>query len=213
MTRSKMRGAAVLAVPVAALVLAGCGAGQVTQTEGMQPPVSGVNAQSTDGKIILRNVSLEYPGPGGYKTGEAVPVQVRIANQYLNPVRLVQVSSDAGVVTVAGPATAVSSPPSPSVAASSEPSTAPSPSVSTAPAPPANTQINIEIPTRGLAVLDPGGQRFLQITGLRKEIRPGQNVELTFRFDNGVTITTPVPVAVPLSPPPRSPMEFDGEHE
>jgi hypothetical protein len=63
-----------------------------------------------------------------------------------------------------------------------------------------------------MAILDPTGQRFLQITGLGEELRPGQTVVLTFRFDNGVEIETPVPIAVPLSPLPRSPMDFD-EHE
>jgi hypothetical protein len=37
-------------------------------------------------------------------------------------------------------------------------------------------------------------------------------VVLTFRFDNGVEIKTPVPIAVPLSPLPRTPLEFD-DHE
>jgi len=63
-----------------------------------------------------------------------------------------------------------------------------------------------------MAILDPTGQRYLQITGLSEDLRPGQNVVLTFRFDNGVEIKTPVPIAVPLSPLPRTPLEFD-DHE
>jgi len=37
-------------------------------------------------------------------------------------------------------------------------------------------------------------------------------VMLTFRFDNGTEIETSVPIAVPGSPLPRSPLELD-EHE
>jgi hypothetical protein len=72
--------------------------------------------------------------------------------------------------------------------------------------------IDVAVPVRGLAVLDPTLDRYLQIVGLSKELKPGDSVEVTFRFSNGVTITTPVPVALPLSPPPRSPMDLhEGE--
>ena len=60
-------------------------------------------------------------------------------------------------------------------------------------------------------MLDPSLQRYLQVTGLSEELKPGDTVELTFRFSNGISITTPVPIAVPLSPPPRSPMHFGEE--
>jgi hypothetical protein len=57
--------------------------------------------------------------------------------------------------------------------------------------PPVNRQISVEIKSREMAILDPTGQRYLQITGLGEELRPGQTVVLTFRFDNGVEIETP----------------------
>jgi hypothetical protein len=62
-----------------------------------------------------------------------------------------------------------------------------------------------------LVVLDTSGQRYREITGLREGLRPGQTAEFTFRFDNGVTITTQVPIEVPMSPLPRSPLEMDEE--
>jgi hypothetical protein len=62
-------------------------------------------------------------------------------------------------------------------------------------------------------VLDPSLDRYLQIAGLSEELKPGDTVEVTFRFNNGVSITTPVPIAVPMSAPPRSPMQFEGGEE
>ena len=72
MTRSMMRGAtafAASAAVVAGLLLSGCGAGQVTQTEGQQPPISGVNVNSADDMILLRNLAIEYAGIEGYEAG------------------------------------------------------------------------------------------------------------------------------------------------
>ena len=63
MTRSMMRGATALAASAAVaagLLLAGCGAGQVTQTETQKPPNSGVNVDSPDHKVLLRDLAFEY---------------------------------------------------------------------------------------------------------------------------------------------------------
>jgi copper(I)-binding protein len=234
-TRSMMRGATALAASaavVAALLLTGCGAGQVTQTEGQQPPVSGVNVESADKKILMRNLAIAYPGPEGYARGESAPIHVRIINQHRNTVRLVAVTSDAGTVALGGPAavpsTAAPAPATSSAAPSGSPSGSPSvsgsgsasgspsapasPTASPSPSGPAvNRQINVEIETRGIAVLDQGGERYLVITGLSEEFKPGQSIMMTFRFDNGVEIETNVPIEIPLSPPPRSPLHFDEE--
>jgi copper(I)-binding protein len=61
-------------------------------------------------------------------------------------------------------------------------------------------------------VLAPGATRYLQITGLSRALRAADEVELTFRFDDGTTVTATTPVATPSSPLPRSPMQFDEEH-
>ena len=237
MTRSMMRGATALAASAAVaagLLLSGCGAGQVTQTEGQQPPISGVNVDSPDHTVLLRNLAIEYPGPEGYPMGAPAPIHVRVINQNETPLRLVAVTSDAGAVVLAGPAAVPSSAPAPATSSAS-PSGSPSASGSPAPSasgsvsapptasatptasptpsgPPVNRQINIEIPTREMAILDPPGSRYLLLTGLREDLRPGQSVMLTFRFDNGVEIETSVPIAIPQSALPRSPLDLD-EHE
>jgi hypothetical protein len=230
-----MRGATALAASAAVaagLLLAGCGAGQVTQTEGQQPPVSGVNVESADKKILMRNLAIAYPGPEGYARGASAPIRVRIINQHQNTVRLVAVTSDAGTVALGGPAavpsTVAPAPATSSAAPSGSPSGSPSvsssgsasgspsapssPTASPSPSGPAvNRQINVEIATRGIAVLDESGERYLVITGLSEEFKPGQSIMMTFRFDNGVEIETNVPIEIPFSPPPRSPLHFDEE--
>jgi hypothetical protein len=60
-------------------------------------------------------------------------------------------------------------------------------------------------------IFDQGGERYLVVTGLSEELKPGQSIMVTFRFDNNVEIETNVPVEIPLSPPPRSPLHFDEE--
>jgi copper(I)-binding protein len=230
---------AASAAMAAGLLLSGCGAGQVTQTENQNPPISGVNVDSKDRSIQLRNVAFQYGGTAGYKTGQAVPLHVRIVNQNLTPIRLVGVTTDAGAVVIAGkgvtppapsvppsspapsasgssgaPSGSASGPASASGSASGSVSAPPSAPPSSAPpsGPPANPTIDVEIPVRGLAVLDPSLDRYLQIAGLSEELKPGDTVEVTFRFqtDAGeVVLSTPVPVAIPLSPPPRSPLHLE----
>jgi hypothetical protein len=237
-----MRGAtafAASAAVAAGLLLAGCGSGQDTQTERQRPPVSGVNINSADNTIMLRNLAIEYAGTDGYESGASAPISLRIANVNESTVRLVSVTSDAGTVVLAGPgavpSSAAASPPaplppsaSPSGSASGSPSASRSGSASAAPSapasptappspsgPPVNQQINIEIPTRGLAILDRDSPPYLLITGLREELKPGQSVMMTFRFDTGteiMEIETEVPMAVPLTAPPRTPLDLE-EHE
>lgn len=237
MTRSMMRGAtafAASAAVAAGLLLAGCGAGQVTQTEGQQPSVSGVNVESADKTILMRNLAIAYPGPEGYARGSSAPIRVRIINQNRNTVRLVAVTSDAGTVALGGPAAvpssaAPTSTPAPA-ASSAAPSGSPSGSAAGSPArsqsgspssspaaapspsgPAVNRQINVEIATRDIAILDRSDDRYLVITGLSEEFKPGQSIMMTFRFDNGVEIETNVPIEIPLSPPPRSPLHLEEE--
>jgi copper(I)-binding protein len=209
-----------------------CGAGQVTQTETQLPPISGVNVDSADRTIALRDVAIEYKDPAGYPAGSVAPLRLHVVNQSRQAVRLVGVTTDLGQVVVAGPSAAPLPPsPSPSVPPSGSPSVSPSngrsaspsPSVSasapasspaaspSASAPAGNPQINIEVPPTGLVALKPGQPRYLQIAGLARSIRSGDIIEVTFRFDNGVSIPVKLPIATPMSPLPRSPMEIPEE--
>jgi copper(I)-binding protein len=223
-------------LPAAALgvmmgLLSGCGAGQITQTEDQQPPVPGVNLDSPDGRISLRDLAVEYRDPKGYPQGGTAPLRVLIFNRGTTPVRLVAVTSDAGSVVVSGPSAAPSPSPSPSAPPTSptvspsngrspggsptgtaSPTPPPSPvSPSPSPTPAGNPQVNVEIPVNGFVSLVPNQPRYLQITGLTRPLRAADVVKMTFRFDDGTTLETDVPMNVPGSPLPRTPLEFDEE--
>jgi copper(I)-binding protein len=89
-----------------ALLLSGCGSGQISQTAGMQPAVPGANstvAPTADNSIQLRNVTLAYPGVDGYRQGANAPLLLHIFNTGQQPVTLVRVQTDAAsAVTLSG---------------------------------------------------------------------------------------------------------------
>lgn len=62
----------------AGLALAGCGAGQVSQTAVQSPTVDGVSAQA--GQIAIRNLALEYPDNGSYAKGDDARLRMVITN-------------------------------------------------------------------------------------------------------------------------------------
>ncbi|MBO0871464.1 MAG: hypothetical protein J2P15_23165, partial [Micromonosporaceae bacterium] len=93
-------------------------------------------------------------------------------------------------------------------AASPEASASPSPS----PSPAGNSTISVSIPPQCLVVLDnAGGGPFLQITNLRRALRPGDlaQIVLHFQFADGSEVVLgtnndfDVPVALPTSALPR----------
>ncbi|MFS8498426.1 MAG: hypothetical protein FWJ70_09340 [Micromonosporaceae bacterium] len=91
--RKRSRGAAIVAAALLGLGLAGCGAGQDAPTSRVVPAVPGVNVDAEDGSVVVRNALVPYQ-PQGYRVGGQVPVEMRIVNQGLEPVRLVSASSE-----------------------------------------------------------------------------------------------------------------------
>src|ERR1041384_4266852 len=61
-----------------ALALAGCSAGQISQTAGMEPAVNGSNGNA--GAIAVRDIQLAYPADGGYARGADAVVLGSIVN-------------------------------------------------------------------------------------------------------------------------------------
>jgi hypothetical protein len=90
----------------AALLVSGCGAGQISQTADMQPAVPGANSTvgpGADNSIQLRNVTLAYPGVDGYRQGANAPLLLHIFNTGQRPATLVRVETDAAsAVTMQG---------------------------------------------------------------------------------------------------------------
>ena len=186
------RFARIVACGAVALTLAGCGAGQVTQTDAQVAAIDGASADVQN--IALRDVLISYPEDtqGSYPAGSEVPVQFTIINQGVSADTLISVTTPAARrVLVQGNTTL---PAGMSVASSDE-----SESDSAAPASP-----------RPVSPLDVGEMRIV-LTDTTRVLRPGQNIELTFVFGNAGTVTLPVPMGPPAESE-RHPIEHDNTH-
>jgi copper(I)-binding protein len=226
------------------MLVAGCSAGQLSQTAEAVPAVPGANSVASPGDengIALRNVLIEYPGVQGYRVGDNASMELRLFNNGPQAVSLVQVTTPAAssvVQTGSSPITGAASPTptatgtptdtsgsasasataSPTAvrsSASAKPTGSPnsaspsaSGSASAEPSQPAGRPINVQIPSLGYAVLAPSVGSTLELVGLTRSLNAGESIPITFGFSNGVQVTLDVPVDVPLSAAPRSPMVF-----
>ncbi|MCD0442892.1 hypothetical protein LO763_04540 [Glycomyces sp. A-F 0318] len=90
------------ALTAAGLALTGCGAGQDAQTGDKVPAIDGINVNAGD--LALRDLHVDFGGPGGYPEGGSAPLRVWIANEGGETVILEGVTSpDADAVTLVNP--------------------------------------------------------------------------------------------------------------
>ncbi|MGB2572305.1 hypothetical protein ACPFP2_28255 [Micromonospora citrea] len=193
-----------------ALLVTGCGAGQVAETANKEPSIQGVNVQTPDNAYKVRGLYVEYPGGEGYKTGGNAGVNTVIYNDTRDPVTVTVTTDSAREIVLTGatgspsPSATASPSESPSESASpsasGSPSASPSETASPSPSAPAGEPARIEIPALSYVQLTVAGGRHLQLIGLNENLLAGQQVNLTFDFGNGRTISTPAPVGVPLTP-------------
>src|SRR4051794_21370388 len=108
MPRIRPTGAALVAgAMIGAVALAGCGAGQITQTSTQVSAVSGASGNA--GQLGVRNVAIAFPEQppktaAVYPRGGDAPLQMTITNAGAAPDRLVSVSSPvASSVQISGP--------------------------------------------------------------------------------------------------------------
>jgi hypothetical protein len=223
------------------LLLSGCGTGQVAETANKEPSVQGVNLSARNGDYAVRGLLVEFPGVEGYKAGANAVLNAVIYNDSEQPVTVTVTTDSAREVVITGKGAAASpsatpggspsptpsesqspSPGAPESPHSSEsphatesPSATASPAAPESPAAPAGEPARIEIPPLSYVQLNTQADRVLQLVGLNESLRSGQNVFLTFDFGNGVTVTGPAPVAVPLTPaaPPSPIIEREGGYE
>jgi hypothetical protein len=204
MTRALVLGAGLVCGLAA---ISACSAGQVTQTDTQVASVPGVSTDSADGKIAVRNATLMYAAK--YEPNSTIPLDLRLFNNSGGDVRLTGATTDNGRVVLVG-GSAASPAPSPSVSVSKKANGSPSPTP--APTSTAATTINLPVPQDGPQVLSPRTGTYLAIVGRTAELPAGESasVTLTFTYADGstTTISMDVPVATPLSAPPReSPSE------
>jgi copper(I)-binding protein len=207
----------------AALGMAGCGVGQVTQTDSMLPAVNGTLGQV--GQIAIRNAMLAYPHEGNYAQGGDAPLVLTIVNRGGTDDQLVDVSSPlATEVEVqgdrnlpAGTALAVGTPDeeadgaAPSSAATTVTPTSPtsptessvSPTESQSPSAPGSSPSepasgsSSVAPTTSESVPVEIGKVTLVLKGLTADIASGRTIPVTFVFANAGAITLELPIATP----------------
>ncbi|MFC4067143.1 hypothetical protein [Actinoplanes subglobosus] len=206
------------AATVAALALGGCSAGQVAETAILDTPIAGVNAASGDGKVLVRNLQVEYNGIEGYEAGESAPLELSLFNETNETVTVTISSQPVERKTVVSGtqvgfvSTATVTTPG-EVGASAEPGESAEPS---APAEPASSvrPAQIKIDPQGTAIFRPTDAASLQVVGLSGELKPGMTVNLVFEFSNDATpLVVQAPVASPLTPAPRGSAEIHEAEE
>ena len=214
---------------VAVIALGGCSAGQVAETAMLDAPISGLDTQSPDGSLLIRNLQVVYNSPTGYPAGGNAPLQVSLYNESRQPITVVITSTPPqgevqGVVsarqvglTGGAAAASPSANPEPSGTVPSDtsglpgeqvPETGQPTSLPPTSAPPAAAAQPARITIQGLssAVYQPGDEQSLQLIGLSDELRPGNSVSLSFQVSNSnQPLNVLAPVAIPLSPASRAP--------
>ncbi|MDN5857419.1 MAG: hypothetical protein L0H84_02245 [Pseudonocardia sp.] len=192
--------AALVGAVLGALVLAGCGAGQITQTSSQVTAVNGANA--TVGSIAVRNARFvlgeDVDSAVAYRRGASASLEMVIVNTGNSPDELMSVTSEIGNGEVLGPrvvpaghSLVVEGLPvaelgdRPTAAAATPSASADRPS---APPPPAAGQLPPDAPAVA-------GTTHVVLTGLREDIRSGLTYEVVLHFRDAGPVSLPVPVA------------------
>lgn len=215
------------AIGAASILLAGCGAGQVSQTAEEVAAVNGANGNI--GPIAIRDAELAPPPKPDnyYRRGSDAPLLLTIVNTGGNDDKLVSVSSpDAKGAKIVGdrtipsrgalrsgkaidesglPSSKRATSPAPSGAASK-----PSPESNPVPAPsaPQTSAVAPRNPSSGAVPTSnaststmPTGQMQITLTGLQvRKLRTGVEVPVVFTFAKAGKVTVPTPIATSLHP-------------
>jgi copper(I)-binding protein len=200
------RVAAVVGALIGAVALAGCGAGQVTQTSEQVAAVNGANA--TVGAIAVRNAQFEYDTAASdradvYLAGTSAPLEMSIVNTGAQPDRLVAARSPvASAVEIVGNAEVpggrtlvVEGAPAEAVAAPTAEATGaavPTPTAAlTTPPAPATSAAGEEAGARTASVV---------LTGLRENLQVGPTYPVILTFERAGDVHVSVPVGNPDEP-------------
>jgi copper(I)-binding protein len=195
---------------IAAVAVAGCGAGQITQTSRQVAAVEGANA--TSGPISIRNATIEFDEPAEgaaiYPVGGNAPLELVIVNSGAEVDRLVAASSPvaasvqiSGVLRIpGGRALNIEGAPAPVVAplpAEGAPAATPESAPGATPptiAPPATEQ---PVPAAPPVAEGEPGVGNIVLTGLREDVHAGLTYPLILTFERAGEVRFDVPVANP----------------
>jgi copper(I)-binding protein len=190
------------------LVVAGCGAGQNTQTDSIEPGVNGALGQA--GPIAIRNARFAPTDRGVYPAGASAELVLTIVNsgatddeltEVTSPVADdVQITGDRALVAGralqvggGGTATATSSSSSASVAPTSSSVSSPASGSSTArPTSTSSAPPPVEL-----------GKATIVLKGLNTPLYSGKTYPVTFVFRRAGSVTIELPIANPPSARPE----------
>jgi copper(I)-binding protein len=202
-----------VAVGLAVLGVAGCSAGQVTQTDRVLPAVDG--NQGDAGDNLLRDVLIAAPESGSYDTGDDAPLTLTIVNQGSADDELTSVSSPAaGKVELTGDTSLPSRAalrvlvPEESAPSSASATTTGTPTSESSPGSTETSQPGGSSSAPGTAASEPAvtgtelapevvGSLSIVLTDLTVDLMPGKNVPVTFVFAEGGSVTINVPIDNP----------------
>ncbi|PVZ13034.1 copper chaperone PCu(A)C [Actinomycetospora cinnamomea] len=151
----------------AALALAGCSAGTVTQTDTIVSQAAGT--QGSVGPMVLQDVSIDSGPAETVPSGVEVPLRGTIINEGAEPDRLVAVSSPYAVGSRIEGGTVVPGENALRI-------------VGADPAPLSPPNIDLRLP----------GSARVVLTGVTQQLRAGPTYAVTFTFERAGSVTLPV---------------------
>jgi copper(I)-binding protein len=202
--------AAGIAGLAAALAVAGCGAGQQTQTDSVEPAVNGAMGQV--GPIAVRNALLAFPEGAAYLSGGSAPLVVTIVNTGSSDDQLVEVSSPvADSVQLAGdrslparrsiqvgtPGMTASRSTSSVATTTRTPTSSPPPPSSPPPASSSSAASSSLSPVTSATVPVEIGKATIVLNGLKSTLEIGKTYPVTFVFARAGSVTLQLPIANP----------------
>lgn len=207
----------------AALVMAGCSAGQITQTSTQVPAVNG--SMGSVKQIAVRDVQLAYPtGKRYYSKGDSAAVTMTIANSgeasdKLTGITSPQFTSGGQIVgdatipghhaitakaTAVSPLTTTATSTSSTATSTTGTSTSGSSSAATSTSASSSSSTAASATTTTAVSSDanvPVGTIQVQLVGLNLDkLQAGQTVQITLTFADGGDLTLTVPIAADTSP-------------
>ncbi|MEX5721269.1 hypothetical protein [Geodermatophilus maliterrae] len=223
-----LRATVVGALVVSPVALGACSAGQISQTGTQDRDKVGPQAQVED--VLLRQVLLAYPEEGQYEEGDDAELIVTIVNASNETETLTGIEGEgfSGLqVAGTGPTPSPSSPPGNQPTATPTPgstgatpggTTGATPSAPAAPtsspSPGASSELALEIPADTSLYVGREDGSTITLQDLTEPLTPGQDLTLTFTFEQAGEITTQVVVAGPEEELERGePFDFHTEEE
>jgi hypothetical protein len=156
---------AVLAVVCATLTVAACGTPPRPVAPPTPPPTFvGVSVFSQDHSVMVREVSVVTQGDAGFQAGASAPLTMQVWNNTNKPISLISGTAGKAALVLVG----MSATPTPT--------------------------FDVVVPGDANIALNPQAGRYLQVACLPVAAPVGSSLSMTFRFSNGATITTDVPV-------------------